>query len=500
MLHSSSPIQPASSPPKDTASQDLAAESLTAPSFAPPKSFSSIQQLAEGLEFDLSKLEGASKLDSMPPDHLTVIEKTVSRQLFGQTPENSLVFTGAFGRFRLMNNHLAEVYRAERQEEWNSPESRALREEPRSALCPSLANCTVVSGIGNTHFADTIAAKLGLPLTTVSSVSFANSEIKPILSGSVRGRDVFLVQRFPSPVNEYIVGNQLVIDALRRADPRSVTLIAPSFPYVRQDRRGDERTSVSSAVIARQWEQSVDGVLTVDIHSPQIESLFQRGFHNFSGHALMLSKLHRYYGDRSIAVVFPDEGGAKRAEEDHLPQKIESVFGPDLILAHLTKRRAGPNQVAKVSLMLEDREQLKGRTALVFDDILDTGGTALKGAIELKRSGIAEVVLVMTHPVASRSAFERMQSAMVDIDGKPTRVIDRIFVTDSIPISSPRNGFVEVTSLSELYAHAILRLCQGHGASLRQLSDLFSGKQPAPALTSCTVGTEIGAGEKRLLH
>jgi ribose-phosphate pyrophosphokinase len=120
----------------------------------------------------------------------------------------------------------------------------------------------------------------------------------------------------------------------------------------------------------------------------------------------------------------------------------------------------------------------------MFDDLLDTGGTALKGAKELKLNGVTEVVLVMTHAVASRGALEYLQQAQIELNGRSVRVIDRVFVTDSLPIATPKNGFVEVVELGDLYAHAILRLCQGNGSSLRELSEIFSGTGEIPSLST----------------
>jgi ribose-phosphate pyrophosphokinase len=435
------------------------------------KFVSSLELPGQGVEIDLGRLSESSSLDRATPGQLEAVELAAAESIIAQNKELSLIYTGGFGRFRLIDSGLAETFRSERLEEWNAPEVRQLREMERKPIDPVLSNCSIVSGIGNIHFADAIAARLGLPLTTVQSTTFANSEVKPVLLESVRGKDVFLVQRFSAPVNEYLVGTQLIIDALQRASAKSITLVAPYFPYARQDRRGDERTAVSTAVMAKMWQGQIDGLLTVDIHSPQTESLFSRGYHNFSGHALMLTRLGQYYQGERIVAVFPDEGGAKRAEEDHLPKKLEAIFGQDLIFAHMTKRRAGANNVEKVSLMLENREALVGRTALMFDDILDTGGTAEKAAHELKKNGASEVVLVMTHAVVSRAAIERLQSSMVEVNGRFVRAIDRIFVTDSLPIATPRGEFVEVVPLGELYSQAILKLCQGHGASLRGLSD-----------------------------
>jgi ribose-phosphate pyrophosphokinase len=216
-------------------------------------------------------------------------------------------------------------------------------------------------------------------------------------------------------------------------------------------------------------------IFTIDIHAAQTEGFFDSGFHNLSGKALILQSLKKRFAGSDVLVAFPDEGEAKRNEDDGLTDKLRVVFGPRVAFAQFSKTRgAEANSIARSELLT--KVDPTGRSAVIFDDLLDTGGTALKSAEELKRKGVREVVLAMTHMVASQNAIERAKAARVEVHGEQVPTVDAIYTTDSLPISAPRGGFVHVTSLAPLYAEVIRRVCTGdRHASLRGLGEVFSG-------------------------
>jgi ribose-phosphate pyrophosphokinase len=324
--------------------------------------------------------------------------------------------------------------------------------------------------MGIPHFADSVAERLGLPLVAVDYTTFANSETASQIRERVEGKDVFLIQRIPAPVNEYVMSVALTIDALRNgAGARSVTLVVPYYPYGRQDeRRKGVQSSLSNEVVAKLWSPSVAALITVDIHSPKTSEYFPQGFHNVIPYAVLVPELVKRFGGERIVAVSPDAGGMSRSDQGSLPRTLIEAFGDDVSFASCDKKRGGPNEVKQMFLPPESVKDITGRTALLFDDMLDTGGTIESAAALLKQAGALKVVVVTTHPIASRGALERFECLLIEQDGKPIRLIDEIVTTDTLPLPSVKGEFISTISVAPLLARTILEAQRENVESRRE--------------------------------
>ncbi len=442
-----------------------------------PESMSNVELLESlsnfsttGPEIDLSRLRGADALASATPDVLTQLELEASRALFGEGSACSLIYTGGCGRFRMMSQGRADAYRRERAEEFQAHRSLSKPSQFRTPIDPILENACVVHGIGIPHFADSVAERLGLPLVEVDYTTFANSEIAPRIKERVEGKDVFLIQRIPAPVNEYIMSVALTIDALTNgAGARSVTLVVPYYPYGRQDeRREGVQSSLSNEVAAKLLSPSIAGLITVDIHSPKTSEYFPQGFYNVIPYSALVPELVQRFGGERIVAVSPDAGGMSRSDQGSLPRALIEAFGDDVSFASCDKKRDGPNKVKEMVLPAKYLNDIQGRTALLFDDMLDTGGTIASAATLLKQAGALKVVVVTTHPIASRGALERFEGLMIEQEGKPVRLIDEIVTTDTLPLSSAKGEFISTISVAPLLAETILEAQRDNVESRRE--------------------------------
>ena len=408
------------------------------------------------MTLDLSRSPISKGLQASTPEELTELELALTQEVLGNSSASSLVYSGACGRFKMMSTARADAYRAERQE----AATRALLPAQRTLVDPALENACIVNGVGLSGFADGIAYSLGLPLTEIDYTTFANSEVKPEVRDSVGDKDVFLIQRVPAPVNEYIMHILLTIDALKGAGARTVTLVLPYFPYGRQDERNPaSQSALSNEVVAKLLAPHIAGLITVDIHSPKTADYFPQGFYNVMPYDELMPYLAEQFRSEPIAAASPDEGGMNRSDVGNLSGKLLQAFGDDIVFANCKKSRGGPNQVKEMSLHIEDDESLKGRTALLFDDMLDTGGTVEPAATLLKEAGARKVVVVTTHPIGSRGAFERFATLTYSTqDNGEERLIDEIITTDSLPIIEPTKNFISVVSLAKPIADQILRV------------------------------------------
>lgn len=304
---------------------------------------------------------------------------------------------------------------------------------------PREGRLKIFSGNANLGLAEEIARHAGISLGSVEVGRFANGEINVIVNESVRGADVFVVQPTCSPPNETLMELLILIDAFRRASARRVTAVVPFYGYARQDRKTRGREPITAKLVANLI--TVAGarrVLTMDLHAGQIQGFFDIPVDHLSAVPI----LAEYFLQKGLAnpvVVSPDLGGITRARllADRLRADIATV----------DKRRPQPN----VSEVMNIIGKVKGKTVIMVDDIIDTGGTIVEGAEALLQKGAVEVYACCTHAIFSGPAREKL-------DRSPLK---EVVVTNTIPVNSERlPDKIKVLSVAPLLGEAILRIHQ----------------------------------------
>lgn len=300
-------------------------------------------------------------------------------------------------------------------------------------------NLMVFAGNANPALAEEIAKHLGIPLGDASISKFSDGEISVEIRENVRGKDVFIIQPTCAPTNDSLMELLLVADAMHRASANRITAVVPYFGYARQDRRvRSARVAISAKVVADMISAvGIHRVLTVDLHAEQIQGFFSIPVDNVYGSPLLTDDIERQNYE-NLTVVSPDIGGVVRARAVAKQLNVE--------LAIIDKRRPQAN-VAQVMHIIGE---IKGRTCLIVDDMVDTAGTLCKAAAALKEQGATKVVAYCTHPVLSGAAFENISESE----------LDSLVVTDTIPLSEKFKNCSKVRQLSmaKLLAESIRRV------------------------------------------
>jgi ribose-phosphate pyrophosphokinase len=308
----------------------------------------------------------------------------------------------------------------------------------------------IFAGSANPQLAAAVAKRLNIPLGGASVGRFSDGEVMIELMENVRGRDCFVLQSTCVPTNDNLMEVLIMIDALKRASAARVTAAIPYFGYARQDRRPrSARVAISAKVVANMLEAvGVDRVLTMDLHADQIQGFFDVPVDNIYAAPILLGDLWKH-GYEDLLVVSPDVGGVVRARA--LAKRLESD------LAIIDKRRPKAND-AEVMNIIGD---VKGRTCVIMDDMVDTAGTLAKAAQALKNEGAIKVLAYCTHPVLSGGAVERIANS----------ALDEVVVTDSIPLrdDAKKCSKIRVLSIVDLLAETILRI-----SNEDSVSSLFS--------------------------
>ncbi len=287
---------------------------------------------------------------------------------------------------------------------------------------------TVFAGNANPALAHAITRHLRVPLGRAQVSRFSDGEINAELMENIRGRDVFIVQPTSSPANDNLMELLVLSDACRRASAARVTAVVPYFGYARQDRRPRAtRVAITAKLVANMIVGAgVDRVLTVDLHSDQIQGFFDIPVDNVYASPVLLGEAWKQKYPNMI-VVSPDVGGVVRARA--LAKRLD-----DADLAIIDKRRPRANE-SKVMNVIGDVE---GKTCVMIDDMVDTAGTLCMAAQALKEYGAVKVVAYITHPVLSGSAIERIGES----------VLDELIVTDTIPLTPAGRACAKVRQLS----------------------------------------------------
>ena len=297
----------------------------------------------------------------------------------------------------------------------------------------------VFTGNANPKLAEAVTQHLHIPLGRASVGRFSDGEVMVELLENVRGKDVFVLQSTCAPTNDSLMEVMVMVDALKRASAGRITAAMPYFGYARQDRRPrSARVAITAKVIADMLTGAgVNRLLTMDLHSDQIQGFFDIPVDNIYASPILLSDVwKRNYPN--LIVVSPDVGGVVRARA--LAKQL------DADLAIIDKRRPKPN-VAKVMNVIGD---VVGRTCIIMDDMVDTANTLCEAANALKERGAARVLAYCTHPVLSGPAIERIEKS----------ALDELVVTDTIPLNEAGRNCKKIRQLStaELLAETIRRI------------------------------------------
>lgn len=322
----------------------------------------------------------------------------------------------------------------------------------------------VVSGSVYPKLAAETAKMMGVTLGTVNTKRFANSELYVQYEHSVRGKHVIIIQTLAADakrgisVNDALMETMLLIDAARRSSAREITVVIPYLGYSRQDRKAKGREPISAAIVTRMLEMAgAHRLVTIDVHSPQIQGTFHGPFDHLIAGNLILDGLRDYmtqHPDEEFAVVSPDTGRAKAAER----------FADDLgvRLRHLQKTR-DRHDPANI-LRPKNLQGVEGRVCFMTDDMIDTAGTLVTAAQTLRDSGAKAVVASATHAILSDPALERLQSG----------VIDTLIVTDTIPLEHAKKVLGDrlvILPVAPLLGEALHQIAVGGSVSA-----LFGGK------------------------
>jgi len=295
----------------------------------------------------------------------------------------------------------------------------------------------IFTGNSNPELAKAIASHLGTQLGDLEVGRFSNGEIQVTLNESVRGHDTFVVQPTSAPVNDNLMELLIIIDALRRASARRITAVIPYYGYARQDRKTRPREPITAKLVANLITMAgARRVLTMDLHAGQIQGFFDIPVDHLQGVPILAEYLSRKDLQDPV-VVSPDTGGVPRAGA--LAKRLGAS------IAIIDKRRPRPN-VAEVMNVIGE---VKGRTCVMVDDMIDTAGTLTQGALALLERGAKEVYSCATHSVLSGPAVERLKDSP----------IKEVVVTDTIPIESEKrfDKMVEL-SVAKLFGEAIVRI------------------------------------------
>ncbi|GAA1060805.1 MULTISPECIES: ribose-phosphate diphosphokinase [Agromyces] len=295
----------------------------------------------------------------------------------------------------------------------------------------------LVSGRAHPALAKHIAAELGSELVPTDARTFANGELYARYDESVRGSDAFVIQSHAAPINEWLMEQLIMVDALKRASAKRITVVSPFYPYARQDKKGRGREPISARLVADLYKAAgADRIMSIDLHAAQIQGFFDGPVDHLFAMPVLLEEFKNSLDPETLTVVSPDMGRVRVA--DIWSDKL----GVPLAIIHKRRDPLVPNQVSVHEIVGD----VAGRVCLLVDDLIDTGRTIVKAAEALKANGATGVVVAATHAVFSNPATEILQSDF----------IDRVVVTDTLPLPEEKRwDRLTVLPIAPLLARAI---------------------------------------------
>ena len=298
----------------------------------------------------------------------------------------------------------------------------------------------------NRELAEEIAKEVGVPLGKSTVTRFSDGEVQINIEESIRGCDVFIVQSTSGPVNEHLMELLIMLDALKRASARTISVVIPYYGYARQDRKARAREPITAKLVADLLTTAgATRAIVLDLHAPQIQGFFNIPIDHLVAVPILSDYfLGKNFDPSELVIVSPDHGGVTRARK-----MADRLKAP---IAIIDKRRPRPN-VAEVMNIVGNVE---GKTAILIDDIIDTAGTISIAAAALMESGAKEVYACCTHPVLSGPAIERIENS----------VIKELVITNSIQLSADKNSpKIKELSVAKLLGDAIVRVFEEKSVS-----------------------------------
>ncbi len=311
----------------------------------------------------------------------------------------------------------------------------------------------LVSGRFNLPLSQKIAKHLGIALSEANISSFPNGEIHCHFDESIRGDDVFIVQAHSTPVNEAIMEHLIMIDAAKRASAKRITAVCPFYGYARQDRKASGREPITAKLVADMLTTAgADRVVSVDLHSGQIQGFFEVPFTHLTAMPVLINYIKNKL-PKDVVVVAPDAGRVKVVE------RYSQHLGADLATVYKTR----PRGTVSHALALEVMGEVEGRICVLIDDMIDTAGTICAAADLLMAKGAEKVYVVATHAVLSDPAIERLEQS---------KSIERVVVTDTLPVPPKREmAKLEVLSVAEIIGDSLRAIFED-----KSVSDMFDGE------------------------
>jgi ribose-phosphate pyrophosphokinase len=312
----------------------------------------------------------------------------------------------------------------------------------------------LASGRAHPELAKEIAKELDIELLPTSAYDFANGEIYVRFEDSVRGTDAFVLQAHPAPINEWLMEHLIMIDTMKRASAKRITVVAPFYPYARQDKKHRGREPISARLVADLYKTAgADRLISVDLHTAQIQGFFDGPVDHLMAIPLLADYIRTRVDLENVTVVSPDTGRVRVAE-----QWAERLGGAPLAFVHKSRDINVPNQAVAKTVV----GQVEGRTCILIDDMIDTGGT-IAGAVQvLKNAGAKDVIIAATHAVFSDPAARRLAESGAR----------EVVVTNTLPIP-PEKQFPQLTvlSIAPLIARAIREVFEDGS-----VTSLFDGR------------------------
>jgi len=314
----------------------------------------------------------------------------------------------------------------------------------------------LASGRSHPALAEAVARELGVELAKLSAYDFANGEIFVRFEESVRGTDAFVLQSHTFPINKWIMEQLLLIDALRRASARRISVIMPYYGYARQDKKHRGREPISARLMADLLKTAgADRIMTVDLHTSQIQGFFDGPVDHLFAIKILAEHVQSRYDRKEITIVSPDSGRVRVAE------RWTDILGSPLAIIHKRRDPDVPNEVK----MFEVVGEVKDRICVLVDDMIDTGGTIVKAAETLFEYGAKDVIVTATHGILSGKAAEKLQGSR----------IAEVIVTDTLPIvAESRFNKLTILPIAPMIANAVREVF--HEGSV---TSLFDERQPS---------------------
>ncbi|MFT4085473.1 MAG: ribose-phosphate diphosphokinase [Nocardioides sp.] len=290
-------------------------------------------------------------------------------------------------------------------------------------------NLMVFSGRAHPVLAVEVADLLGTQLVPTSAYDFANSEIYVRYEESVRGCDAFVIQSHTAPINQWLMEHLIMVDALKRASAKRITVVMPFWGYSRQDKKHRGREPISARLVADLFKTAgADRVISVDLHADQLQGYFDGPVDHLMALPLLADYIKEKYGNQPLAVVSPDAGRIKVAE-----RWSARLGGAPLAFIHKSRRIDRPNETVANRVVGD----VKGRICVLTDDIIDTGGTIVKAADALMAEGASGVIIAATHAILSEPAVDRLKNSPAV----------EVVITNTLPVPSEKQ-FDTLTTLS----------------------------------------------------